>query len=114
MARTFASNINTRRLQLDMTYEDVYARLSERAWSERVKPPSLSAVGNWFNGHRRPRHMEHLRALCEVLQMSVDDALEGEAQPVTAIESELLAAARELSDVQQQALLALAHAMRSK
>jgi hypothetical protein len=29
MARTFASNINTRRLQLDMTYEDVYARLSD-------------------------------------------------------------------------------------
>lgn len=114
MGGTFAANINARRQQLQMTYEDVYARLCERQWSASVSPPSLSAVGNWFNGYRRPRHMEHLVGLCEVLQMRVDEALAGEAQPVTAVEAELLEAARHLSDAQQQALLALAHTMRNK
>lgn len=111
---TFNDNINARRLALGLTYEDVHARLSERTYSVGVKPPSLSAVGNWFNGIRRPRNMEHLRALCDVLQMSFEDAAADDLSPVTVTEAEIVKAVRRLTDVQAQAVLAIAVTMQPK
>lgn len=111
---TFNDNINARRLALGLTYEDVHARMSDRRYSDGVKPPSLSAVGNWFNGQRRPRNMEHLRALCDVLQMSFEDAAGDDLSPVTATEAEMMKAMRKLSDAQAQALLAIASTMQQK
>lgn len=109
---SFQQNINAQRLALGLTYEDVFARMSDRKYSAGVKAPSLSAVGNWFNGQRRPRNMEHLRALCDVLQISFEDAAgDDDIAPVTTTEAELLKAVRNLSDTKAQALLAIAHAM---
>jgi transcriptional regulator with XRE-family HTH domain len=111
---TFNTNINARRLALGLTYEDVWSRMSDRKYSEGVDPPSISAVGNWFNGQRRPRHMEHLLALCDVLQISIEDAAGSDGLPVTDTQAALLQAVHGLSDAQIQALLALAHTMKPK
>lgn len=104
----FNDNINARRLTLGLTYEEVFARMSERKYSDGVKPPSLSAVGNWFNGQRRPRHMEHLVALCDVLQVSIDEVAAGSLEPVTDTEVQMLKLMRKMGDAQSQALLAIA------
>lgn len=101
----FSDNINARRLQLGYTYQDVHDKMAAMTFSQPIEPPSYSAVGNWFNGQRRPRHMEHLIALCEVLQMSVEDAARGELAPLTDVEATLLSESRGLPDAQVQALI---------
>lgn len=50
---TFSENINARLSALGLTYEDVWRAMSRRSYSGGVTGPSLSAVGNWFNGQRR-------------------------------------------------------------
>lgn len=109
--KSFTTTINQRRRDLGLTQEEVHARLVARTWTTGVEAPSFSTVGNWFSGQRRPRHMEHLTALCEVLGLSVDEATRGEDAPLTAVESALLQQARKLNDAQQQALLAIASSM---
>lgn len=69
-----SDNINARRLELGLTYEKVWEALLRYPWPDGIKPPSLAVVGHWFNGGRRPRKMEHLRGLCEVLGMTLDEA----------------------------------------
>lgn len=108
----FADKINNRRKELGLSYEDVYARVLQHKWSPNVKPPSESTVGNWLGGLRRPRHMEHLTALCEALNLSLDEAVKDqEPEPLTAVETSLLRVVRELSDEQAQAVLAIASTM---
>ena len=69
-----STNINARRLELGLTYEQVYDALLRYPWPAGIKPPSLAVVGHWFNGGRRPRKMEHLVGLCEVLGLTLDEA----------------------------------------
>lgn len=69
-----SERINARRLELGLTYEEVYESLLVYPWPSGIKPPSLAVVGHWFNGGRRPRKMEHLVGLCEVLGLSLDAA----------------------------------------
>lgn len=56
--------------------------------------------------------MEHLVALCDILQTTVKEAAGDQLEPVTATEVALLREVRELSDAQAQALLAVARTMR--
>lgn len=57
--------------------------------------------------------MEHLRGLCEVLQLTIDEAAPGgQVSAITDTEAALLRIVRTLSDEQAQALLAVAHTMR--
>lgn len=111
----FANKINNRRKELGLSYEEVYARVLQHKWSPGVEPPSESTVGNWLGGLRRPRHMEHLTALCNALDLSLDEAVKDEAvSPLTAVESTLLKVVRDLTDEQAQAVLAIASTMAKK
>ena len=107
-----SDNINARRLELGLTYEQVWEQLLSYQWPTGVKPPSLPVVGHWFNGGRRPRKMEHLRGLCDVLGLTLDQAAGGasdEAQ--TDEEQAILRAFRSVTEADREYLLATAAVM---
>lgn len=92
-----------------MTYADVHELLARRNWSAGVQAPSLAVVGHWFNGRRRPRSMEHLRGLLDVLDLSLDEAIRGAPmEAVTAAENAMLQRMRAMSDEDVVLLLAMA------
>ncbi len=104
-----ATNLDNRRRQLGLTLADVHADLSLKG--VQVSP---STVGHWFTGERRPRQMEHLKALCEVLQTSISQmAGEDPEFAQDAFESVLLKEGRSLSVAQREAVLAMLHAMKA-
>ena len=107
--------LNARRKMRGLTYEEVHEKLLAYPWSHGVKPPSLAVVGHWFNGTRRPRYMEHLRALCEVLDLTLDEAVKGApAEAKTGVEQAMLEALRSMSAAKAEALLAVAKGMEDK
>lgn len=107
--------LNARRIEQGLTYEQVHERLERYPWPPTAKAPSLAVVGHWFNGTRRPRKMEHLKALCDVLDVSLDEAVSGSpAQAVTAVEQVLLHEFRKLSPRAQENLIALMAALEKK
>lgn len=109
------SNINAKRRELGLTYEQVHERMSQYPWPVGVKSPSLAVIGHWFNGTRRPRKMEHLRGLCDVLEMTVDEAVKGAPnEAATGIEQAILAAVRDMDDVDAEMILALAQRARKR
>lgn len=70
-------------------------------------------VAHWFTGERRPRDMKHLRALCKVLRISVDEATGGEPNvAATGEEAVWLESFRTMDDEQQKAALLFIQAMR--
>lgn len=110
--RSFAKTINARRNKLVLTYEQVYERLQAIDWPVGTKPPSLPSVGHWFNGTRRPRNMEHLKGLCRVLEMSLDEAMgESSLEAITDVEQLMLKKLRKLNPASAELLLALAEKM---
>lgn len=107
--------LNAKRLELGWTYEDVHAKLEAYAWPDGVKAPSLSVVGHWLNGTRRPRDMEHLKALCLVLDVSLDAAVMGEpTEAKTAEEQVLLDQFRTMDVADRQVLLLMGSRFSSK
>lgn len=59
--------------------------------------------------------MEHLSALCEILSLSLDDAIAGNsAEAATATEQLILNGVRELDDASQQYLLATIEMLKKK
>lgn len=113
--RPFAYTINARRLELGLTYEQVHERLLGYDWPPGVEAPSISTVGHWFNGTRRPRDMEHLRGLCSVLETSVAKAMgEADGEAVTGMEKAMLNVVRDLDPEQVEALYAVAFSMKKK
>lgn len=56
--------------------------------------------------------MVHLRGLCDVLEMTLDDAVKGAAaQAATGVEQALLEAIRKMPDADAEMLLAMARRM---
>ena len=111
--RMLHKTLNARRKDLKLTYEDVHAALLRRMHAGEVKPPSLAVIGHWFNGTRRPRNMEHLRALCGVLDLTLDEATGGAPHTAaTASEQMLLDETRHLDESSVQLLLAMARGLR--
>lgn len=107
--------LTARRLEKGWTYEQVHERLERYPWSPGVKPPSLPVVGHWFNGTRRPRKMEHLRGLCDVLDLSLDEAIKGApAEAKTGMEQAMLDALRDVPDDSQELALAMLRKLRRK
>ena len=110
-----SSNLNSRRLALNLTYEQVWDQLQAYPWSEGIKPPSLAVVGHWFNGERKPREMEHLQGLCKVLGVTIDQAASGApAEALTATEQAVLETMRRLTPESAEFLLATALHMAGK
>ena len=104
-----ALNLSARRESLDMTVEDVTRLLNERGVDV-----AYSTVAGWFNGNRSERwKMDHLKALCDVLQtdlntMAGDEAHVVEGKVPVSVARELA----NLSPAQQEAVLALVRSMK--
>jgi transcriptional regulator with XRE-family HTH domain len=106
--------LNARRIELGLTYEQVQERLDRYPWPAGIAPPKLPTVGHWFNGTRRPRNMQHLRGLCDVLDLSIDEAVKGapnEAQ--TGVEQRMLDLLRSISDADGEMLLAMGERLKN-
>ena len=104
--RTLHENLDNRRLSLGLTIAQVHARLSVRGFS--FNP---STVGHWFTGRGKPRKMEHLKALCEVLETSISEmAGEDPEFAQNGFESALLSEIRKMSPAQREAMLAMIRA----
>ncbi|NID14349.1 hypothetical protein [Luteibacter yeojuensis] len=106
-----SDNLTARRDALGYTNEDVVAELAKRGIDR-----AYSTVTSWFNGIRGSRwNMEELKALLDVLQTDLDTITQGE---VEVIEDKVPAlTAREmtnLSDEQQQLVLAMVRSMKGK
>lgn len=102
-----ARNLNTLRDALGMTVPDVH-----RALEARGVDVAESTVYSWFNGSRGVRKMQHLKALCAILQTDLNaiggdeiEVTEG-AVPVT-IAREIAA----LDEASQQLVLALVRSL---
>ena len=107
----FVDSLNAQRVRLGLEVKDVAAELNRRGFVL-----AYSTVAGWFNGSRGERwKMNELKALCSVLQTSVDAMLGGE---VELVEDPLGAAvAREikaLPPAQQQAILAMIVSMKER
>lgn len=105
--------LRARAVELGLTNEQVLERLERYSWPDGIKPPKLATVGHWLNGTRRPRKMEHLRAMCEVLDLSLDDAVKGSPKEAkTATQQLMLESMESMSDADAEILLAMAMRMR--
>lgn len=107
--------INARRIEKGLTVEQVYDLMLRYRWQPGVRPPALPTVGHWFNGTRRPRNMEHLKALCQALDLTVDEAIgSASLEAQTAVEQRMLSILRDLEPAQAEALLVTGEAMRGR
>lgn len=101
-------NLTARRESLGLTVPDVHAQLNRRGF-----PVAFSTVAGWFNGSRGVRKMEHLKALCAILQTDLNtltgDDIEVAEGPIDAT---VVRELRDLSQVQREAVLAVIRTMR--
>lgn len=105
--------LDARRRSLGLTYEDVHEKLEEYAHRHGIKVPAIATVGHWFNGTRRPRGMEHLKALCDVLGLSVDEVVgQRPIQAQTDLQQVILSGLNELDEEQQQLVAAMVAGLR--
>ena len=107
---TLSDNLTARRESIGLNVPQVYAALTLRGI--RV---AESTVYGWFNGSRGVRKMDHLKALCDVLQTDLNTLTGDEAEvaegPIPATIVRELAG---LSDVQKEAVLATIRAMKAR
>ncbi len=107
--RQFHEIIDQRRRDLGLTVEDVFEKLEHYSWPRGTKAPALATVGHWFNGTRkRPRDMNHVRAICSVLDLEIGEAFgEDSAQAQTDVEQVMLKKMRKLSPEDQELAMTL-------
>lgn len=106
----FSENLTARRAVLGLSVPDVTAALQRKGYE--VAYPTVAA---WFNGGRRPRSMEHLKALCAVLETTISEMAGEDPQfAQNDFESALLNESRGLAAEQREALLAIIRSMRPK
>ena len=105
-----SDNLTNRKDELELSVPDVKTALELRG----VKV-AYSTLAAWFNGGRKPRKMDHLKALCEVLGTSISQmAGEDPEFAQNGFESTLLIESRSLPPAQREAVLALIRTMRPK
>ncbi len=102
-------NLTTRRESLGLTVPQVHSALTLRGLAV-----AESTVYGWFNGSRGVRKMEHLKALCDVLQTDMNtmtgDEIEIAEGPV---DSMVVREMRDLTQAQREALLAVVRSMKA-
>jgi transcriptional regulator with XRE-family HTH domain len=101
--RTLHENLELRKRELRLTIGQIHAKLA--LLGVNVSP---SAVGHWFNGRGKPRDMDHLKALCEVLETSIS-VMAGEDPEFArnGFESTLLKESRNMNPAMREAVLAI-------
>lgn len=104
-------NLRARRDKLGLSIDDIVSELAARG-IVRAYP----TVAAWFNGSRGNRwNMDELKALLEILQTDLDGITEGEVELVEEkIPAATARAMRDLSEAQQQAVLAMVRTMRQE
>lgn len=102
-----SQNLTDRLRDKRLKVADVVDELNRRGFNL-----AYSTVAAWFNGGRKPRKMEHLKALCEVLETSISEmAGEDPEFAQNAFESVLLQEGRRLAPAQREAILATIKSM---
>lgn len=103
-----STNLTYRREALGLNVPQVHAALSTRGVDV-----AFSTVAGWFNGSRGVRKMEHLKALCAVLQTDLN-ALTGDEVEVSEgpIDATIAREVRDLPAAQKEAVLALVRSMK--
>lgn len=103
-----ARNLTAQREKLGLTVPQVHAAMNRLGFSV-----AFSTVAGWFNGSRGVRSMEHLKALCEVLETDLNtltgDTIEISEGPVSAT---IAREAKGLPMAQQEMVLALIRSMK--
>ncbi|AVH89990.1 hypothetical protein AL480_03750 [Stenotrophomonas maltophilia] len=106
---TLSVNLTARRELLGLNIPQVHAALTLRGVSV-----AESTVYGWFNGSRGVRKMEHLKALCEVLQTDLNSLTGDEVEVAEGpLPASIVRELSGLSEVQQQAVLATIKAMKT-
>lgn len=105
-----SDNLTSRRNALGMSVPEVHAALSRLGYDF-----AFSTVASWFNGNRGVRKMEHLKALCAVLQTDLN-TLGGDEIEIAEgqVEATILRELRNVSPAQREAVLALVRSMKGE
>jgi hypothetical protein len=102
-----SSNLDTQRKAIGLTVREVTAELNRLGHEV-----AYSTVAGWFNGNRGIGKMEHLIAVCRVLKTDLDAMAGGDiAVAEDRLDVLLMREMRGLSDVQKEAIVALARSM---
>lgn len=103
-----SDNLNARRDALGLTVPKVHAALL-RAGIDVAE----STVYGWFNGSRGVRKMEHLKALCAVLETDLSRMLGDEIEVAEGpLEAKIARELKTLQPAQREAVLALIRTMK--
>lgn len=103
-----AANLTARREELNLSVPDVHAELNRRGF-----PVAFSTVAGWFNGNRGVRSMEHLKALCGILQTDLNTLAGDEVEIAEGpLDSTVIRELRGLTPTQREAVLALVRSMK--
>jgi transcriptional regulator with XRE-family HTH domain len=104
-----SDNLTLRRESLGLSVTDVHQALNRAGF-----PVAFSTVAGWFNGSRGVRKMEHLKALCAVLQTDLNTLAGDEVEVAEGkVEASVVREMRDLSETQREAVLALVRSMKS-
>jgi transcriptional regulator with XRE-family HTH domain len=103
-----SSNLTARRESLGLDVKQVHQALNRRGVDV-----AYSTVAGWFNGNRGVRNMEHLKALCAVLETDLNSLVSGEMEVVEdALRISVVREMDSLTEAQREAVLALVRSMR--
>jgi transcriptional regulator with XRE-family HTH domain len=106
-----SSNLTARRESLGLSVPQVHAELNRRGY-----PVAFSTVAGWFNGSKKGiRKMEHLKALCVILQADMDSLTSDEIEvSVGPLHASVARELKEFSPVQLEILRALIRDMKGR
>lgn len=103
-----SDNLNLQRDRVGLSVTEVHAALNRKGF-----PVAFSTVAGWFNGSRGVRKMEHLKALCAVLETDLNTLAGDEVEVAEGkVEASVVREMRDLTDAQREAVLALVRSMR--
>lgn len=103
-----SDNLTARRDKLGMSVPEVHAAMNRMGFDV-----AFSTVAGWFNGNRGVRKMEHLKALCVVLQTDLNSLGSDEIEFADGkVEASVIRELRDLTPAQQEAVLALVRSMK--
>lgn len=103
-----SDNLTARRRELQLSIPEVHVALGRLGYDV-----AYSTVAAWFNGNRSVRKMEHLKALCTVLQTDLNTLAGDEIEIADGqIEATIVRELRGVSPQQREAVLALIRTMK--
>lgn len=108
--KQLSKNLTKRRKEKCRSVPEVHAELNRMGLDV-----AFSTVAGWFNGSRGIRDIQHLKALCVVLDSDLN-ALAGDEVKVVEgeVDVTIVREMNELTPVQREAVLAVIRSMRSQ